>query len=133
MRFTSQDATNIRKDIQKALKEVAEKYNAEISLGNIHYGDDLRVKLVFYKKSGNRVLTPQLRAYKARADDMNLPLELLDETFTYEGKVYKLIGYNTRARKFPIEYTAGGQQYKCSVLYFKKLIEKVGKYPEYYV
>ena len=50
-KFTRQDAKAMRKEITEALNKIAKNYNAEVSVGNITYGIELKTSIRFQKNN----------------------------------------------------------------------------------
>ena len=134
-KFNKTVAKQLRDDLNRALKEIEEKYNIQAKVGNIRFSaNELDTKIVFADvvetEEGKTVaMTKQAKEFCARARGLGLHENLLGETMRYEGKNYVITGYNTRASKNPMEFTVDGGRYKASVSYIKRVVKSAR--PEY--
>ena len=124
--FDKSNINLIRDAIQRALDYVAEDLrdgNANISLdlklGGISYSDtNFTAKIECSLINGDGVVQNKERAaWLRRASSYGLDPEWIDQTFkAYDGKVLKITGLNTRARKSPVLLEdAEGNTYKGPV------------------
>jgi hypothetical protein len=58
------------------------------------------------------------------SDIHGLKESALNYEFNHLGKNYKVLGYNTRSRKYSIEYSDDGVPYKCTPEYMSKIINQ---------
>ena len=109
--FNKSNINLIRDAIQTALDNVAEDLrdgNANISLdlklGGLSYSDtNFKATLSCAVVDDNGVVQNKERAaYIAAASIHGLDPAWIDQFMDYEGKVLKITGWNTRARKMPI-------------------------------
>ncbi len=134
-RFTKSEASRIREDIEQALKDIEKKYNAKVSLGGIRYGAELGVRLTFAKMAENEngayVHSRKAQTFMLKAEGMGLSSDVLGQKLPYQGQECIITGYNTRAKKYPIEYTKSGMGFKCSVQHMKSMIRPTR--PEFFL
>lgn len=92
---------NFRKDFKEAVKDLEEKYNLEINIGNITYSDvDFQTKLnAVLIKDGKSVEQIEFEKYceyyNLKPSDYNRKLK------TQEKGTYYLIGFSPKARTYP--------------------------------
>jgi hypothetical protein len=121
--FNKPQIVQLRSSIDKALDQVAKEYGITISAGNCSFsGNEANFKLKLNTiGEGGTVITKEMKAWDLYANLANGPLEGLQhlsigDTIKIQGNSYTLSGYNTRARKAPINFTdSRGNGYKCSV------------------
>ena len=108
----------IRLAMDKALAEVEAQYGIKISTGNARFTSDevtFKVKANVIDKFGT-VLSKEAKAWELYASSQGLGHLSVGDTIQLQGKSFTIAGYNTRARKSPINITdSNGRGYKCSV------------------
>ena len=116
--FNKPQIVQLRSEIDNALNSVAKKYGITISAGNCSFsGNEANFKLKLNTiGDGGTVITRESKMwdlYKSRTNCSHLNI---GDTITIQGNSYTLSGYNTRARKAPINFTdSRGNGYKCSI------------------
>ena len=116
--FNRANIKGLRNEIDEALDQVAKKYGITISAGNCTFsGNEANFKLKLNTIGDNgTVITRESQMwdlYKSRTQCSHLNI---GDTITIQGNSYTLSGYNTRARKAPINFTdSRGNGYKCSI------------------
>jgi len=127
MRFKKSEIAMLRIEMQEALDKVAKKHNAKVNIDRITFGLEAATKITISRVStdeyGEFTLTKEAQELKNRLPRMGLRADVLNEPFVYKGDKIIIKGYNTRARRYPIEYTIGTKNYKCSVEYMKKMVK----------
>ena len=116
--FNKPTIVQLRSSINEALDQVAKEYGITISAGNCSFsGNEANFKLKLNTIGGNG--TPITREsqmwdlYKGRTNCSHLNV---GDTIQLQGNSYTLTGYNTRAKKAPIQFTdSKGNGYKCSI------------------
>ena len=116
--FNRANIKGLRNEIDEALDRVAKKYGITISAGNCTFsGNEANFKLKLNTIGGNG--TPITREsqmwdlYKSRTNCSHLNV---GDKITMQGTPYTLTGYNTRAKKAPIQFKdSRGKGYKCSI------------------
>jgi len=108
--------------MNEALKAIAEKHGLDIKVGNMTYtADDINVKVTLRLDDAE---SPLVKAYNTYKDLENLPP--INTIISVNGKKIKVVGYNTRARKYPIvikdvknhqEYKISAEQLRRGVIY----------------
>jgi len=134
--FTKQQTIKARNDLTKLLEEY-NKANPgfEASLGNARFGAEIEFKLnvrkIVENEFGSFKETKQSKAFRELTHIHNLREDLLNQPFnTKEGEI-RLIGYNTRASKNPMNFTINGKNYASSVSYFKGMMKESGTMSAY--
>lgn len=96
------DILKVRDELEKALKDVSARTGVDIKLGAIHYNDitfTASLKGTVHAigdKSGEQLAYEQGVARKGgKADSFG-------KTFTMNGKQYKIVAYDSKAKKYPI-------------------------------
>ena len=116
--FNRANIKGLRNEIDEALDRVAKKYGITISAGNCTFsGNEANFKLKLNTIGDNgTVITRESQMwdlYKSRTNCSHLSI---GDKITIQGNSYTLSGYNTRARKAPINFTDNrGRGYKCSI------------------
>ena len=116
--FNKPTIVQLRSSINEALDQVAKEYGITISAGNCSFsGNEANFKLKLNTIGDNgTVITRESKMwdlYKSRTNCSHLNI---GDTITIQGNSYTLSGYNTRARKAPINFTdSRGNGYKCSI------------------
>ena len=117
--FNRTNIKGLRNEIDEALDQVAKKYGITISAGNCTFsGNEANFKLKLNTiGEGGTVITRESQNwdfYKNRTQCTHLNV---GDKITIQGNPYTLTGYNTRARKAPIQFKdSRGNGYKCSIL-----------------
>ena len=116
--FNKPQIVQLRNEIDKALDRVANKYGITISAGNCSFSGNeanFKLKLNTIGDSGT-VITRESQMwalYKNRTQCSHLKV---GDEIQLQGNTYTLTGYNTRAKKAPIQFTdSSGRGYKCSI------------------
>ncbi len=108
----------IRVAMDAALAKVSKEYGIKISTGNARFSSD---EVTFKVKAnvigtGGVVKTKEAQAWDLYAKHEGLGHLNVGDTIQLQGKSFTIVGYNTRARKSPINIQdANGRGYKCSV------------------
>ena len=116
--FNKPQIVQLRSEIDKALDRVAKEYGITISAGNCSFsGNEANFKLKLNTiGEGGTVITRESKMwnlYKSRTNCSHLNV---GDTIIIQGNPYTLSGYNTRAKKAPINFTdSRGNGYKCSI------------------
>ena len=112
----------IRLAMDKALAEVEAQYGIKISTGNARFTADevtFKVKANVIDKFGT-VLSKEAQAWDLYAPTQGLGHLSVGDSVQLQGKSFTIKGYNTRARKSPINIEdSNGRGYKCSVSMLK--------------
>ena len=117
--FTRVNIKGLRNEIDEALDQVAKKYGITISAGNCSFsGNEANFKLKLNTiGEGGTVITRESQMwdlYKSRTNCSHLSI---GDKITIQGNTYTLTGYNTRAKKAPIQFKdSRGNGYKCSIM-----------------
>jgi hypothetical protein len=105
-----------------ALAKVSKEYGIKISTGNARFSAD---EVTFKVKAnvigtGGVVKTKEAQAWDIYKVSHDLGHLNVGDTIQLQGKSFTIAGYNTRARKSPINITdSNGRGYKCSVAMVK--------------
>jgi len=90
----------LRKEINSALSAVCETHGITITLGNISFSNnEASIKM---KANIEGAPTKEESMYSSYALITDLP-PLHSVVKLFDGKEYKIIGWNTKARKYPIK------------------------------
>ena len=104
MALTKAQLEEFRKDIKEQLQIVEMKHGCKIKMGNISYGDfNFTSKIEVEVANDDGIIdTKEARDYKTHCFLFDLNPEWLNQNFSHQGKEWKVIGLNTRARKQPV-------------------------------
>ena len=112
----------IRMAMDNALAKVEKEYGITIKTGNARFsGDEVTFK-VKANTMGNdgTVNTKEANMWDLYADMNGLGHLKVGDTVNLQGKSFTIAGWNTRARKSPVNITdQNGRGYKCSVAMVK--------------
>ena len=112
----------IRMAMDNALAKVEKEYGITIKTGNARFsGDEVTFK-VKANTMGNdgTVNTKEANMWDLPADMNGLGHLKVGDTVNLQGKSFTIAGWNTRARKSPVNITdQNGRGYKCSVAMVK--------------
>ena len=129
MKFTRQEVKDIRREAEETLQKIFEKYNYQVDVGNITFGADVNMKVKIAKKATNEhgefAYTKEAKTFIQRAKSMNLDESCINEEYNYKGKTYKILGYNTRAKRYPINITIDDKKFKCTEEQIKNVVKTV--------
>ena len=112
----------IRIAMDEALAKVSKEYGIKISTGNARFSND---EVTFKVKAntigtGGVVKTKEAQAWDIYANMNGLGHLSVGDSVELQGKSFTIKGYNTRARKSPINIEDHmGRGYKCSVSMLK--------------
>lgn len=129
--FTNNDLDEMRKEINDVLKRYGDTKGVSFKLGRISYSDSyFSTKMEVFKTSPNNdgmkeQFVSNGRKFRVPADWYGKVVKLND------GLLYKVVGVNTRARKYPINLVpvnGVGQGKKSSVEHIRSLIVWQKKY-----
>ena len=112
----------IRMAMDNALATVEKEYGITISTGNARFsGNEVTFKVKANTKSADgTVQTKEAQMWDLYAPTHGLGHLSVGDTIQLQGKSFTIAGYNTRARKSPINITdSQGRGYKCSVAMVK--------------
>ena len=121
--FDTINLQGLRHEMDYALRAIGDKYGITIKAGNASFSSNectFKVKLNTQGSDGT-VITKEAKSWDLYANMANGPLDGLKhlkvgDTITIQGSPYILTGFNTRARKAPVNFKdALGNSYKCSV------------------
>ena len=121
--FDNNNLKGLRVEMDLALRAISNKYGITIKAGNASFSGNectFKVKLNTQGSDGT-VITKEAKSWDLYKGLANGPLDGLShlnigDTIYIQGSPYILSGYNTRARKAPINFTDSlGRGYKCSV------------------
>ena len=121
--FDKSNLQVLRVEMDNALQAISNKYGITIKAGNASFsGNECTFKVKLNTKgSDGTVITKEAKSWDLYANMANGPLDGLShlsvgDKITIQGSPYILTGFNTRARKAPINFTDRlGRGYKCSV------------------
>ena len=112
----------IRMAMDQALATVASEYGITINTGNARFsGNEVTFKVKANTQSSDgTVNTKEAQMWDLYKQSIGLGHLSVGDTIQLQGKSFTIAGYNTRARKSPINITdSNGRGYKCSVAMVK--------------
>lgn len=127
--FDRATARVLREEMNQAFKSIEAKYGITLSAGNISFSNNeasIKVKANTIGDNG-QVETKEARNWGVYAEYNGLGGLKVGDTIDLQGKSFTIKGWNTRARKSPVQIEdAQGRGYKCSVsmvkMYNRELI-----------
>lgn len=116
--FDRATARVLREEMNQAFKSIEAKYGITLSAGNISFSNNeasIKVKANTISSNG-QVETKEARNWGVYAEYNGLGGLKVGDTIDLQGKSFTIKGWNTRARKSPVQIEdAQGRGYKCSV------------------
>ena len=116
--FDNNNLKGLRVEMDLALKAIGDKYGITIKAGNASFSGNectFKVKLNTTGADGTAI-TKEAKAWDIYKGMHGLDHLNIGDTITIQGSPYILTGYNSRARKAPINFKSrAGKGYKCSV------------------
>ena len=121
--FNKANLQDLRVEMDNALKSLEKKFGITIKAGNASFSGNectFKVKLNTTSTDGT-VITKEAKTWDLYKGLTHGPLDGLKhlsvgDKITISGNTYILSGFNTRAKKAPINFTdLSGRGYKCSV------------------
>lgn len=112
----------IRMAMDNALAQVAQEYGITINTGNARFsGNEVTFKVKANTVGeGGQVNTKEAQMFELVKGQHGLDHLTVGDTVTLQGKEFTLKGFNSRARKSPIQIEdRQGRGYKCSVQMLK--------------
>jgi hypothetical protein len=115
------DKTNLqvlRVEMDSALQAISNKYGITIKAGNASFsGNECTFKVKLNTKgTDGTVITKEAKDFDRYKGLHGMDHLSVGDTIYIQGSPYILTGFNTRARKAPINFTNSvGSGYKCSV------------------
>lgn len=99
MIMTKEQFNELRYEMETALSAIAEKYNCDVSIGNIKY-DDINTDIVvsLRSKGADGKSADQLN-FEKYCGQFGFKPEDYGFTFTDNGKTFEFVGFNPKARK----------------------------------
>ena len=116
-KFNKAAVKGISEDIVKALKVIEDKYGITIERGSARYSE-LEFKLDLNIKVGDTeaLENEEKRNFELMAKMYGFSPEGYNKPFKNGGTVMRVVGFNTKAPKYPISLLAeNGSRYKISV------------------
>lgn len=100
MIMTKEQFAALRKEMETALSEIANKYNCEVSVGKIKYDDISTEITVSLNSKGEDGKSADQLNFEKHCGQYGFAKEDYGFTFTdKDGKTYTLVGFNPKARK----------------------------------
>lgn len=99
MIMTKEQFAALRSEMEAALSTIAEKYNCDVSIGNIKYDDintDISVSL---RSKGEDGKSADQMNFEKYCHQFGFKSEDYGFTFTDNGKTFEFVGFNPKARK----------------------------------
>ena len=113
----------IRQAMDQALAQVANQYGITINTGNARFtGNEVTFKVKANTVDGatGNAITKEAQTFELVKHQEGIGHLSVGDTVILQGKEFTLKGFNTRARKSPIQIEdAQGRGYKCSVQMLK--------------
>ena len=116
--FDKNNLQELRVEMDNALQAISNKYGITIKAGNASYsGNECTFKVKLNTKdTDGTVITKEAKDFDRHKGLHGLGHLNVGDKITIQGSPYILTGFNTRARKAPINFkNSAGAGYKCSV------------------
>ena len=114
MIMTKEQFAALRKEMETALSEIADKYNCEVSVGKIKYDDISTEITVSLNSKGEDGKSADQLNFEKHCGQYGFAKEHYGFTFTEMGKTYTFVGFNTRARKNFCLLRSGDKTFTCA-------------------
>ena len=116
--FDKTNLQTLRVEMDSALQAISNKYGITIKAGNASFsGNECTFKVKLNTKgTDGTVITKEAKDFDCYKGLHGMDHLSVGDTIYIQGSPYILTGFNTRARKAPINFTNSvGSGYKCSV------------------
>ena len=116
--FNKANLQSLRTEIDNALKALENQFGIKLHAGNASFsGNEVTFKLKGNTiGEGGTVITREATNWNRHRGLHGMDHLSVGDQITIQGKSYTLTGYNTRARKAPVEFKdSRGNGYKCSM------------------
>ena len=116
--FDKSNLQVLRMEMDKALQAISNKYGITIKAGNASYsGNECTFKVKCNTKATDgTVITKEAMDWDRHKGFHGMDHLSVGDNITIQGTTYILSGFNTRARKAPVNFKDTlGRGYKCSV------------------
>jgi hypothetical protein len=116
--FDKTNLQTLRVEMDNALQAISNKYGITIKAGNASFsGNECTFKVKLNTKgTDGTVITKEAKDFDRYKGLHGMDHLSVGDTIYIQGSPYILTGFNTRARKAPINFTNSvGSGYKCSV------------------
>ena len=116
--FDKSNLQTLRVEMDKALQAISNKYGITIKAGNASYsGNECTFKVKCNTKATDgTVITKEAMDWDRHKGFHGMDHLSVGDKITIQGSTYILSGFNTRARKAPVNFKDTlGRGYKCSV------------------
>jgi len=116
--FNRANIRALRVELDKAMQSISAKYGIEIETGNASFsGNEVTFKVKANTVGANGVaITEEAKQFELEKGIHGLGHLSVGDTIMIQGNPYILTGFNSRARKAPINFTdKSGKSYRCSV------------------
>jgi len=116
--FDKTNLQTLRVEMDSALQAISNKYGITIKAGNASFsGNECTFKVKLNTKgTDGTVITKEAKDFDRYKGLHGMDHLSVGDTIYIQGSPYILTGFNTRARKAPINFTNSvGSGYKCSV------------------
>lgn len=116
MKITKPLLKEFRKEMNEALGPVFEKYGMEVEIGKIRFGEDDFVANVNVSSKGPDGESVAQTKFENHCEEYGLKKSDFGRKFTYDGKVFEIVGIRTNATRNPIvAANSNGKKYNFSV------------------
>jgi hypothetical protein len=103
----------MRREIETALSSIADKYNCEVHAGGIKYTNVSATVSVEFNAKGAEGISAEQNLFNTYCAQFGFKPEDYNRIVSIDGKLYRLIGFNLKARKNFCLITRDGKQYAC--------------------
>ena len=117
--FTKNEIREFRTQFKEAVKQLEKDFNVDINIGNIRYDAvEFSGKMTVKKTTKDAVAYAEDKIksnFERLAPSYGVNPNWYGKTYISQGKTMKVVGINTRARKYPIMLKGSdGKSYKSS-------------------
>ena len=115
--FNKANLQVLRTEINNVLKSVENELGIKLHVGNASFsGNEVTFKLKGNTISEGKVVTKETLDWDRHKGLYDMDHLSVGDQVKIQGNFYTLTGFNTRARKSPVNFTDSlGRAYKCSV------------------
>ena len=115
--FEKNNLKTLRVEMDLALASISKRFGITIETGNASFTANevtFKVKCNTLGSDGDAI-TKEAEAFERQKNYIGLGHLSVNDKIQIQGSTYILKGYNTRARKAPIQFSKGNSNYKCSI------------------
>ena len=123
-KMTKREVQELRSELNKVLDKFNKTSKIQMELQNATFGDTVTFKLIGSPVIDGVVKTQEHFDFKKKLPYHGISELALNYKFIHEGDPIKLVGFDSRARKYNIIYEHNSEKYKCTIQHMKNIFKQ---------